>query len=92
MPDAYTEKQAAAELGITLARLYQLLDQYIFNEGQMRPPDLEFNANDLLLLEYWNSECAAEPVPDNVVSIRPEARIGSPGSGTKRVRRGASPA
>jgi hypothetical protein len=52
----YTEAEAAHALGISIARLHELLDQNIFNEGRIRPPDLEFNGSDLLLLAYWNRE------------------------------------
>lgn len=50
----YTEAEAAQALGISLERLYHLLDQYVFNEGGPRPSDIEFADSDLLLLNYWN--------------------------------------
>ncbi len=49
----YDERQAAASLGITLARLHELLDQHIFTEGNSRPQSLHFTSDDLLLLGYW---------------------------------------
>jgi hypothetical protein len=49
----YDEKEAAAALGITVARLHEVLDQHIFTDGNPRPQALHFNANDLLLLGYW---------------------------------------
>ena len=64
-----TESEAASALGISMARLHELLDQHIFNEGSKRPPGLQFNAGDLLLLAYWNKE-ASSPVRDKVVAIR----------------------
>lgn len=54
--DFYTEAEAAGALGISVARLHQLLDEYIFNEGRYRPSNLDFNGSDLLLLAYWNKE------------------------------------
>jgi hypothetical protein len=70
--DSYTEAEAALALGISIARLHQLLDEYIFNEGRRRPRDLDFNGRDLLLLAYWNRESRAdspEPGNDKVVLI-----------------------
>jgi len=53
----YSESEAAAELGITLARLHEVLDQHIFTNGNARPNSLHFTSSDLLLLGYWcNSE------------------------------------
>jgi len=49
----YDEREAAAALGITLARLHEVLDQHIFTEGNIRPQSLHFTSNDLLLLGYW---------------------------------------
>ncbi len=54
--ESYTEAEAAAALGISLGRLYDLLDKYIFNGGNKRPKSLEFSRSDLLLLSYWNSD------------------------------------
>jgi hypothetical protein len=50
----YSEAQAAKALGISLTRLYMLLDEHIFNEGKARPAKLSFCASDLLLLEFWH--------------------------------------
>ena len=50
----YDEREAAAALGITVARLHELLDRHIFTEGNSRPPSLHFTSNDLLLLGYWS--------------------------------------
>ena len=68
--DYYSEAEAARMLGISIARLHQLLDHYIFDVGAPRPPDLEFTSGELLLLSYWNNEAAdgAKP-PQNVVRI-----------------------
>lgn len=51
----YSEAEAAARLGITVARLHQLLDQHIFTSGTPRPQSIQFTAGDLLLLGYWCS-------------------------------------
>jgi hypothetical protein len=61
--DAYTETEAARVLNVSIARLHQLLDEHIFNGGRHRPPDLEFNGSDLLLLAYWSKECPQSPEP-----------------------------
>jgi hypothetical protein len=50
----YSEAEAAAALGITVSRLHELLDEYIFNQGSPRPPSIEFTSSDLLLLNYWH--------------------------------------
>jgi len=52
----YSEAEAAAALGITVARLHQLLDEHIFTDGHPRPNSIEFTASDLLLLSYWNKD------------------------------------
>lgn len=66
----YSEIEAARSLGITLARLHQLLDQHIFNDGSRRPAHLSFNSGDLLLLSYWNKEDARRGRRrNNIVSI-----------------------
>lgn len=49
----YDEREAATALGVTLARLHEVLDQHIFTEGNTRPHSLHFTSNDLLLLGYW---------------------------------------
>ena len=54
--DLYSEAEAAHMLGISIARLHQLLDQYVFNVGSRRPPNIEFTSGELLLLSYWNRE------------------------------------
>jgi hypothetical protein len=64
--DSYTEREAAAMLGVTLARLHQLLDEHIFTDGGERPSSIEFTSSDLLLLSYWNSSTespALEVIP-----------------------------
>ncbi len=69
--DYYSEAEAARVLGISIARLHQLLDEYIFNVGSPRPPNIEFTGGELLLLSYWNKESpstGAEP-RQNVVAI-----------------------
>lgn len=50
----YTEEEAAATLGITIARLHELLDKYIFTGENRRPAAIEFNSSDLVLLRFWN--------------------------------------
>lgn len=54
--DLYSEAEAAAALGISTARLHQLLDQFIFTNGTSRPAAIQFTASDLLLLNYWSND------------------------------------
>ena len=54
--DLYSEAEAAAALGITITRLHELLDQYIFTNGNSRPAAIHFTASDLLLLSYWSND------------------------------------
>ncbi len=49
----YDEHEAAAALGVTIARLHEVLDQHIFTDGNPRPQSLLFTSSDLLLLGYW---------------------------------------
>jgi hypothetical protein len=50
----YSEKEAARELGISLARLHQILDDNIFNDGTPRPAEMTFQGSDLVLLSFWS--------------------------------------
>jgi hypothetical protein len=54
--DHYSEAEAARILGVSIARLHQLLDHHVFNVGSRRPPDIEFTSSDIVLLSYWNKE------------------------------------
>jgi hypothetical protein len=53
--EPYSESEAAAALGISVPRLHQLLDKYVFTPGNTRPASIEFTSSDLLLLGYWNN-------------------------------------
>ena len=53
--ELYNEAEAAAALDISVNRLHELLDQYIFNNGNRRPQEIQFTASDLLLLSYWSN-------------------------------------
>ncbi|HZP22228.1 MAG TPA: hypothetical protein VFB04_02200 [Terriglobales bacterium] len=63
----YDEKEAAAALGITVARLHEILDAHIFTLGNPRPPSLQFTSNDLLLLGYWSN--APRPGGHEVITM-----------------------
>jgi hypothetical protein len=52
--ELYSELEAAEALGISLSRLYLLLDENVFNDGSQRPPDLTFRSSDLVLLGFWH--------------------------------------
>ena len=54
----YTEAEAADFLGISLTRLHMILDQNLFNDGGERPPEVMFQATDLVLLRFWNRTMA----------------------------------
>lgn len=49
----FSEDEAAQSLGISLERLYQLLDEHVFNDGKPRPDEVTFRAADLVLLGFW---------------------------------------
>ena len=49
----FSESEAAGCLNISIIRLHSLLDEYIFNDGSMRPADLTFSGADLVLLDFW---------------------------------------
>jgi hypothetical protein len=66
--EIYSETEAAAELGIGIDRLYELLDQYIFTGGSPRAPALQFTSSDLLLLSYWSDE-ATKPSSHEVIPM-----------------------
>lgn len=65
--ELYSETEAAAALGISIPRLHELLDQYVFTAGNVRPAAIEFTSSDLLLLGYWNS--SAERPPAKILSM-----------------------
>lgn len=50
----YSEQEAADALEISVARLHLLLDENVFNDGGVRPRNIEITAADLLLLRFWN--------------------------------------
>ncbi|ABF40108.1 hypothetical protein Acid345_1105 [Candidatus Koribacter versatilis Ellin345] len=58
----YSEREAALSMGISLARLHLLLDEYVFNDGLSRPENIELTASDLLLLEFWNKVLPTQKV------------------------------
>ncbi len=49
----YSESEAAEQLGISVARLHELLDRNIFNDGSCRPANLTFTNAELVLLGFW---------------------------------------
>ena len=51
--DLYSEQEVAGRLGISVSRLYDLLDRHIFNDGTARPEALTFTHAELVLLEFW---------------------------------------
>jgi len=65
----YSESEAAAALGITVARLHQVLDQHIFNNGSLRPNAIRFTSSDLLLLGYW---CSGQSTNSHEVITMPK--------------------
>jgi len=52
--DCYSEAEAAQMIGISITRLHMLLDEHIFNDGSMRPPDLRLRAQDIVLIAFWS--------------------------------------
>jgi len=64
----YTEAEAATALGISVARLHQLLDEHIFTKDSQRPSSIQFTSSDLLLLSYWSQE-TKRPVKHEVIAM-----------------------
>jgi hypothetical protein len=58
----FSEAEAAAALGISLARLHLLLDENVFNDGGTRPKNIELTASDLLLMQFWNRSLPRQKV------------------------------
>ena len=52
--DYYNEPEVAAQLSISVDRLYALLDEHVFNNGSIRPRDLLFTSSDVVLLSFWS--------------------------------------
>ena len=50
----YSESEAARFLNISMAHLYMLLDEFVFNDGTVRPMNLTFREADLVLLGFWS--------------------------------------
>jgi hypothetical protein len=69
LKDTYTETEAAAALGITIAHLHEILDQNIFTHGNTRPESIEFTSNDLLLLSFWNKNANLSPPAGRVLRM-----------------------
>jgi hypothetical protein len=66
--DQYSEAEAADILGISLSRLYDLLDEHVFNEGSRRPASIEFTSSDLLLLNFWHKN-SHMPTENNLLQM-----------------------
>ena len=58
----YNEREASAALGITLPLLHVILDSHIFNDGTLRPENVEFTSSDLLMIAYWVEKTPMENV------------------------------
>jgi hypothetical protein len=51
----YTEIEAAQSLGISMARLHQLLEEHLFDANTPRPADgVTFRRADLVILGFWH--------------------------------------
>ena len=66
--ELYSEAEAAAALQISIARLHELLDQYIFTNGTSRPEAIQFTSSDLLLLSYWSND-SKRPTTHEVITM-----------------------
>lgn len=66
--ELYNEAEAAAALGISVGRLHELLDQYIFTNGNQRPAAIQFTSSDLLLLSYWSRD-SKRPATREVITM-----------------------
>jgi len=67
--ELYSEAEAAAALGISINRLHDLLDQYIFTNGNRRPDAIQFTSSDLLLLAYWSNDSNKRLVTHEVITM-----------------------
>ncbi len=70
--ELYSETEAAAAVGISIARLHELLDQHVFTGPHRRPEPIEFAARDLLLLRYWHG--SSKPARGNKVISMPKRK------------------
>lgn len=61
-PESYSESEAVNLLGISIARLHQLLDEHFFNDGTKRPRDLKLRYADLVLLAFWEKSTESPKV------------------------------
>lgn len=52
--DVYTELEVSVALSISQDRLRFLLDQNVFNDGSPRPEKLTFQAQDLIMIGFWD--------------------------------------
>ncbi len=68
---SYTETEAAEQLGISLQRLYELLDDHIFIDSSSRPAHLIFDDTELLILAFWDRLDASENVIGSHAPARP---------------------
>jgi hypothetical protein len=66
--ELYSETEAAAALSISVRRLHELLDRYIFNNGNRRPQAIQFTSGDLLLLSYWSND-SKRPATHEVLTM-----------------------
>ena len=84
--ELYNEAEAAAALGVSISRLHELLDQYIFTNGSQRPQAIQFTSGDLLLLSYWSNDsrrsattkcspCRSASSPVQTISLFPHLVI-----------------
>jgi len=62
--ESYSEQEAANALGITVARVQSLLDEYVFQDGLGRPAEIRLLPTDLVLLSIWHKE-----TPTNIVRM-----------------------
>jgi hypothetical protein len=65
--ESYSEAEAAAAVGISVARLHELLDQHVFTGRNRRPEAIEFTSTDLVLLRYWHG--CTEPSHGTVITM-----------------------
>jgi len=64
----YSEDEAALMLGISVHTLRMLLDEHVFNDGTMRPGNLQLRASDLVLVRFWHN---SRPNPKVIRMPRP---------------------
>lgn len=58
----YNDEEVARELAISRERLYQLLDEHVFQRGELRPAPIHFRVQDIVMIGEWMRQDAERKV------------------------------